>query len=154
MEAVESVTRSSVRNENENENEDENENENEDEHEHDDIRIRFVKKRSGSITIHAIGPYSRSESGSIIRPRAISDAGDVMADRVIVVLDQYVYDLTQFADSHPGGRAILDGCRGKDVTMNFDQVWAHDTDAVRTTLDRYCIGHVSSIPVIGVNSSK
>jgi hypothetical protein len=146
VESVESVTRSSVRNENENENEHE--------HEHDDIRVRFVKKRSGSITIHAIRPYGRSESGSIIRPRAISDAGDIMADRVIVVLDQYVYDLTQFADSHPGGRAILDGCRGKDVTMIFDQVGAHDTDAVRSTLDRYCLGHVSSIPVIGVNKTK
>lgn len=36
-----------------------------------------------------------------------------------LVLDRKVYDVTEFVSSHPGGKAILEGC-GKDATELFE----------------------------------
>jgi cytochrome b involved in lipid metabolism len=36
-----------------------------------------------------------------------------------LVLDGKVYDVTEFVSSHPGGKAILEGC-GKDATELFE----------------------------------
>ncbi|SCV99413.1 LAFE_0A02630g1_1 [Lachancea fermentati] len=43
-----------------------------------------------------------------------------------VVIDGYVYDLTDFIDVHPGGRAIIEANAGKDVSKVFDPLHAPD----------------------------
>ena len=37
-------------------------------------------------------------------------------NKIIVILFGRQFDLTEFADSHPGGRAILEEYNGKDAT--------------------------------------
>jgi len=60
-----------------------------------------------------------------------------------IVIDQKVYDVTGFVNSHPGGKAILEGC-GKDATELFEtrpmgSGTAHSQNA-RNRLDKYYIG--------------
>lgn len=43
-----------------------------------------------------------------------------------VVIDGYVYDLTEFIHSHPGGPSIIENNAGKDVTAIFGPIHAPD----------------------------
>lgn len=57
-----------------------------------------------------------------------------------IIIDGYVFNVTGYAKSHPGGIKILLQYAGKDGTKAFDEVSGH-VDAVRT-LDELCIGKV------------
>ena len=40
-------------------------------------------------------------------------------DSLYVIIDAQVYDLTEFADAHPGGAHVLHQVAGKDATSEF-----------------------------------
>lgn len=40
-------------------------------------------------------------------------------DALLCVIDSKVYDLTDFADAHPGGEFVLRQVGGKDATVDF-----------------------------------
>ncbi|AQZ18322.1 CYB2 (YML054C) [Zygosaccharomyces parabailii] len=50
-----------------------------------------------------------------------------------VVIDGYVYDLTEFVPVHPGGAAVIKANAGKDVTKLFQPI--HPPDAIEKFID-------------------
>lgn len=55
------------------------------------------------------------------------------------VIDSWVYDLTEFLDAHPGGRAVLLQVGGKDATDDFYNLHR------QAVLDRYSHLRIGSI---------
>ncbi len=51
-----------------------------------------------------------------------------MACRIII--DNNVYDMTDYLDKHPGGSSVIMGCAGKDATKEFNQV-GHSGNAIQ-----------------------
>eukprot|EP00756_Hemistasia_phaeocysticola_P053682 Hpha_TRINITY_DN29641_c0_g1::TRINITY_DN29641_c0_g1_i1::g.165142::m.165142/K00101/lldD; L-lactate dehydrogenase (cytochrome) len=51
-----------------------------------------------------------------------------------------VFDLTTFADSHPGGSALIHGEAGRDGTSAFSQV--HSASLLRTVEKRFLVGRM------------
>jgi len=66
----------------------------------------------------------------------------------IIILDNLVYDLTDFVDIHPGGSMVIQESVGQDSEKVFYSIEAHNTDWVRNYLKKYYIGHVESIPLV------
>ncbi len=57
-----------------------------------------------------------------------------------VVLENKVYDVTDYVSLHPGGDKILNGC-GKDITEMFQKVSAH-VKITQILLNKYYIGEL------------
>ena len=49
--------------------------------------------------------------------------------RLCLVIDNIVYDCTQFADEHPGGRQVLESFRGQDCSWQFWRFHSKDVMA-------------------------
>jgi len=64
-------------------------------------------------------------------------------DNCWLVLNGKVYDVTEFVSSHPGGKAILEGC-GKDATELFETrpmgSRTEHSQRARTLSEKYIIG--------------
>lgn len=64
-----------------------------------------------------------------------------------MVIDDKVYDLTEFVNMHPGGKAILEGC-GKDATKLFEErpmgSGTPHSNRARKLLENYLIGYLKS----------
>ena len=43
-------------------------------------------------------------------------------DRLIFIIDNYKFDVTEYASKHPGGRAILEKYNKKDATKLFNEI--------------------------------
>ncbi|MEM5948106.1 cytochrome b5-like heme/steroid binding domain-containing protein [Spirochaetia bacterium 38H-sp] len=71
-----------------------------------------------------------------------ADAGECW-----LVIDDKVYDLTEFVNMHPGGKAILQGC-GKDATRLFEErpmgSGTPHSDRARKLLENYLIGYLKT----------
>ncbi|XP_029652824.1 cytochrome b5 [Octopus sinensis] len=57
-----------------------------------------------------------------------------------LVIDNKVYDVTEFLDEHPGGEEVLLDLGGTDATEPFDNV-SHSSDA-REMMKKYYIGEL------------
>lgn len=58
-----------------------------------------------------------------------------------IIIDNYVYDITSFYKSHPGGLAILLKNGGQNVTEKFDKIKGHTTNPkISDLLANMCIG--------------
>lgn len=64
-----------------------------------------------------------------------------VANSYWLAIGDYVYDVTQFMDKHPGGRAILTKHSGTDVTVAFDAV-NHSTSA-KKHMEQFKIGELA-----------
>ena len=62
-----------------------------------------------------------------------------------IILNDRVYDITEYLDEHPGGQHILLKYAGKDATEAFNQV-GHTSKAYNE-LDKFIIGRVSGTNV-------
>lgn len=62
------------------------------------------------------------------------------ADSLHVIIDSKVYDLTEFADAHPGGAHVLLQVAGKDATSEFFQMHRHE---VLLRYTKLCVGTVT-----------
>lgn len=62
------------------------------------------------------------------------------ADSLHIVIDSNVYDLTEFADAHPGGAHVLLQVAGKDATSEFFQMHRHE---VLLRYSKLCIGSIT-----------
>ena len=61
-----------------------------------------------------------------------------------VIIDDKVYDLTKFANFHPGGKAFIDSVAGQDATEKFYAF--HRGDILQGLAAKYVIGTVSTPP--------
>lgn len=43
-----------------------------------------------------------------------------------IIIDEFVYDVTQFAHEHPGGKAVILRQAGGDATDTFDAVHSRE----------------------------
>jgi len=60
------------------------------------------------------------------------------SDKMYIAIDEYVYDITEFSDMHPGGLAVLKMHAGTDATEQFYAL--HNKDVLEKYHDRYCVG--------------
>ncbi len=63
-----------------------------------------------------------------------------MSDRIIIKIDDYLFDVTEYANNHPGGYNILKKFNNKDATEEFNSIKGHSDAYVYGLLDKYCIG--------------
>jgi cytochrome b involved in lipid metabolism len=59
-----------------------------------------------------------------------------------VVLDGYVYDVSGMVDRHPGGAALLERMRGRDISDVYHRI-GHSSTA-RAWVEEGCVGVVNS----------
>jgi cytochrome b involved in lipid metabolism len=64
------------------------------------------------------------------------------ADKVVMVVDGSVYDVTSFVADHPGGEKPLLNSKGKDATENFVAV-GHSESTVAMMNEKFLIGKVA-----------
>jgi cytochrome b involved in lipid metabolism len=64
-------------------------------------------------------------------------------EKLIIYIDCYMFDVTEYANSHPGGKKILQKYNRKDATKAFNQIKGHCDGYVYGLLDEFCIGKVS-----------
>lgn len=63
------------------------------------------------------------------------------ADGMYIIIDSGVYDVTKFADEHPGGAKILKRMAGKDSTKQF---WKyHGKNVLQKYGDKLKVGDVA-----------
>jgi cytochrome b involved in lipid metabolism len=48
-------------------------------------------------------------------------------DRLYIVVENIVYDCTQFVEDHPGGRQVIESFRGQDCSWQFWRFHSEDT---------------------------
>ena len=65
------------------------------------------------------------------------------ADSLWVVIDSKVYDLTDFADAHPGGATVLYQVAGQDATADFFNL--HRLEVLQKYEKSLCIGTVQGV---------
>ncbi|KAL2863386.1 acyl-CoA dehydrogenase family protein [Aspergillus lucknowensis] len=61
-------------------------------------------------------------------------------DSLWCIIDHRVYDLTDFADAHPGGSVVLAQVAGKDATIDFYNL--HRQEVLEKYRDELCIGTI------------
>ena len=59
-----------------------------------------------------------------------------------IVVEDKVYDITAFMDSHPGGSSILMSVAGEDVTEHFYAL--HKPEILQETGSHYHIGYLET----------
>ncbi len=65
---------------------------------------------------------------------------DVSSNKVIIIIDGFKFDVTEYVHIHPGGKKNLRKFNGKDATKEFNEVKGHCDSYVDGLLDKYCIG--------------
>lgn len=59
-----------------------------------------------------------------------------------IIIDNHVFDITNYAHNHPGGINVLLKYGGKDVTEEFNEIAGHNDSYINSLLDKYCIGKI------------
>ena len=65
--------------------------------------------------------------------------------KIIIIIDGYKFDVTEFAQDHPGGIKILRKYHNKDATKAFNEVKGHCESVVLDAMDKYCIGKTEKL---------
>lgn len=63
-----------------------------------------------------------------------------MSERIIIFIDNYMFDVTEYCTKHPGGKKILLEYKNKDATEAFNNINGHNDEYCLNLLDKYCIG--------------
>lgn len=65
---------------------------------------------------------------------------DSSKNQIIILIDGYKFDVTAYANDHPGGKKILQKYNKKDATQAFNSVRGHCDGYVLGILESLCIG--------------
>ena len=57
-----------------------------------------------------------------------------------IKIDDYLFDVTEYANNHPGGYNILKKLNNKDATEEFNSIKGQSDSYVYGLLDKFCIG--------------
>jgi cytochrome b involved in lipid metabolism len=84
-------------------------------------------------------------TGSTAEPRPRIEISDLVrrtnaADGLWMAIDGRVYDLTAFAEIHPGGRKLIESFAGTDATRSYRIVEHHLDPEVEATLSMFEVG--------------
>jgi len=60
------------------------------------------------------------------------------SDKMMIAIDDYVYDVTRFANLHPGGLAVMRMVAGEDATEQFYAL--HNKEVLAKYHDKLCVG--------------
>ena len=71
-----------------------------------------------------------------------SNKTDISSTKIIIFIDNYKFDVTEYAPTHPGGKKILQKYNHKDATKAFNEVKGHGDGYALGLLDKFCIGQV------------
>ena len=63
-------------------------------------------------------------------------------DDLWIIIDHKVYDITEFANTHPGGKQLLYSVGGQDATEYFYEL--HRKEILLEIADEYNIGHIQA----------
>ncbi len=66
---------------------------------------------------------------------------------IIIIIDDYYFDVTEYASKHPGGSKILQKFHLKDSTEQFNNIRGHSDSYVEDLLNQYCIGSVKDTDI-------
>mgnify|MGYP001279996865 CR=1 FL=1 len=55
--------------------------------------------------------------------------------KIVIIIDGYKFDVTEYAYSHPGGKKILEKYNNKDATKAFNDVRGHSDGYVLGLLE-------------------
>ena len=117
----------------------------------------FRASTSDTPWIFATLPFAESETG--VERQVVATIGRRMSEfseyqvtnltssgRIIIINSDKVYDVTDFADRHPGGREYLEKHAGRDVTqvMKSEDPHSH-SGAAYSILRNYCIGYLKQV---------
>jgi len=64
---------------------------------------------------------------------------DIMKEQIIIIIDGYKFDVTEYIKDHPGGLSIITQFKNKDATEAFNAVKGHNDGYVLNLLDELCI---------------
>ena len=79
------------------------------------------------------------------RKQVAAEAGQ---ERVLIIINNAVYDVTEFSREHPGGSDILMEFVGRDATMEFEAL-GHSSQALRM-MAAHRVGQLAAKDVIVV----
>ena len=84
-------------------------------------------------------------TGSTAEPRPRIEISDLIrrtnaADGLWIAIDGRVFDLTEFAEIHPGGRKLIQSFAGTDATRSYRIVEHHLDPEVQATLSMFEVG--------------
>ena len=65
---------------------------------------------------------------------------DISTNKVIIIIDDYKFDVTEYLNEHPGGKKILKKFNNKDATKAFNDVRGHGDGYVLGLLEEMEIG--------------
>jgi cytochrome b involved in lipid metabolism len=86
-------------------------------------------------------PSSRVWTRAEVRTEAASSG------KVLIILDNVVYDVTSFAREHPGGDILLTENTGRDVTVQFES--ARHTPGAKAQMHKFAVGVLCDADVVG-----
>ena len=61
-----------------------------------------------------------------------------------IIIDNKVYDVTEFVQHHPGGIKPLCDVAGKDATIHFKNIKAHNKSSIQKYMKNYFIGYLKN----------
>lgn len=65
-----------------------------------------------------------------------------MSEKIIIIIEGHNFDVTDFANKHPGGAFFFKKFNGKDATNEFNKIKGHSDGYVLGILDELLIGPV------------
>jgi len=68
--------------------------------------------------------------------------------RIVMIIDHHYFDVTDYADQHPGGRRILEKYHGKDATRAFEEIKGHGESMVTLWLGKMEISRENYVTIL------
>lgn len=68
-------------------------------------------------------------------------------EKTIIIIDDHYFDVTNYIDTHPGGKIILKKFNLKDATNEFNYIKGHGDEYAISLLHKYCIGHINDVNI-------
>lgn len=72
--------------------------------------------------------------------------------RALCIIDNIVYDFTDFYRSHPGGESVILEHAGRDASSAFESAW--HSAAVRTRMGKYAVARIAPQDVVRLGSGR
>lgn len=68
-------------------------------------------------------------------------------EKIIIIIDDHYFDVTEYAKTHPGGLRILKKFHLKDATDEFNKIKGHSDGYALGLLEKFCIGPVDEVNI-------